>query len=161
MRLVDQRPSGWLKAVFRAPVLLYRVGLGGVLGRRFVYVVHTGRRSGRRRRTVLELVGYDDTIPEAFVVAAWGERSDWYRNITASRAVEIRVGRRRWRRPGHRVLDAAETVRLLASYRTSYPYAWKVLARAMGLPANPDHPAFREATTGIRALAFTPQRAAP
>jgi deazaflavin-dependent oxidoreductase (nitroreductase family) len=160
MGLIDRPPSGWLRVVFRAPVLLYRVGLGGLLGRRFLYVMHTGRRSGRRRETVLEVVEYDRSVPEAFVVAAWGERSDWYRNITAAAAVEVRVGVQRWRHPQHRVLDTEETVRLLETYRASHPYAWNRLAPVIGFPADPGDPAFREATAKIRSLAFTPHRAA-
>ena len=160
MALVDRPPSRWLRAVLRAPILLYRIGLGGLLGRRFVYVVHTGRRSGRRRETVLEVVGYNPSVPEAFVVAAWGERADWYQNIVAAPAVEVRTGAQRWRRPQHRVLDTDETVRVLRTFSARRPFTWRRLAPVMGLPADPRDPDFRDATTRLRSLAFTPRRAA-
>jgi hypothetical protein len=57
---------------FRAPVYLYRWGLGGLLGRRVLLLKHTGRRSGRQRKTVLEVVQYRKEIPEVFVVSGFG-----------------------------------------------------------------------------------------
>ena len=109
---------------------------------------------------MLEAVGYDPSVPEAFVVAAWGERADWYQNIAAAPTVEVSVGAQRWQHPQHRVLDTEETVRLLQAFSARHPYTWRRLAPVMGLPADPSDPAFRQATTKIRSLAFTPRRAA-
>lgn len=44
------------RALFRAPILLDRLGLGGLLGHRFLLLTHTGRTSGRPRQVVLEVV---------------------------------------------------------------------------------------------------------
>jgi hypothetical protein len=41
--------------MMRAPIALYRVGLGGLLGKRFLLLEHTGRKSGLTRRTALEI----------------------------------------------------------------------------------------------------------
>ena len=38
------------RALVRAPLLLHRRGLGGLLGRRVLLLTDVGRRSGRRRR---------------------------------------------------------------------------------------------------------------
>jgi hypothetical protein len=43
---------------FFAPVSLYRLHLGWLLGHRFLLLTHTGRRSGLRRQTVLEVMEY-------------------------------------------------------------------------------------------------------
>lgn len=40
------------RALFRAPILLDRLGLGGLLGHRFLLLTHTGRP----RQVVLEVV---------------------------------------------------------------------------------------------------------
>ena len=45
------------RALVRAPIWLYRLGLGGLLGRRFLLLTYTGRKSGRPRQVVLEVVG--------------------------------------------------------------------------------------------------------
>ena len=39
-----------------------------------------------------EVIRYDPESQESIVVSAWGEKADWYRNIQASPALEIRTG---------------------------------------------------------------------
>jgi hypothetical protein len=51
MGLLNEKPPAWLHLVVRAPIWLYRVGLGRLLGHR---LVHIGRTTGRRRETVLD-----------------------------------------------------------------------------------------------------------
>ena len=132
MTMVERRPSGLQRALLRAPVLLYRARLGWLLGRRFLYLAHRGRTSGRRRDTALEVVHYNERAPEAVVVAAWGARSDWYRNITASPPLEVRVGRRRWVCPRHRVLDAPELVAVVQDYWHRHPRGGRPSRRGSG-----------------------------
>jgi deazaflavin-dependent oxidoreductase (nitroreductase family) len=78
-------------------------------------LTHVGRRSGRRYRTVLEVVGADEATCEVFVVAGFGPSADWYRNIHANAPVEIVVGRRRFA-PVFRTVDEAEAVAVLDAY---------------------------------------------
>jgi deazaflavin-dependent oxidoreductase (nitroreductase family) len=98
---------------FRAPVYLYRWGLGGLLSRRVLLLKHTGRRSGRQRETVLEVVQYRKEIPEVFVVAGFGRDSDWLLNVQAQPRVEVTIGWRRFsacaRFPD--LLEAPEVIR--------------------------------------------------
>jgi (p)ppGpp synthase/HD superfamily hydrolase len=47
-------PKGWRRLLLRTPLLVYRLHLGGLLGRRFPLLTHTGRRSGLRRQTDLQ-----------------------------------------------------------------------------------------------------------
>ncbi|AXB41711.1 nitroreductase/quinone reductase family protein [Amycolatopsis albispora] len=110
------------------PVLCYRLRLGFLFGHRLVHLVHVGRRPGRRWEVVLEVVR--SAPDEIVVVAGWDERSDWFRNLAAAPAVEVRSGATRWTAPRH-------------------PRAWKRLA--LGVPAAP-------ATAGsrLRAIAFRP-----
>ena len=74
------RPTGALRLAFRPPIYLYRLGLGQLLGHRFMLLTHRGRRSGRVYQTALEVVRYDPSLRETVVASGWGERSDWYRN---------------------------------------------------------------------------------
>ncbi|MEC3975836.1 hypothetical protein QMK34_11150 [Amycolatopsis sp. H20-H5] len=69
MGLLNEKPPLWLHLIFRAPIALYRVGLGRVIGHRLVRIVHIGRSSGRRRETVLETIA---TIPRL-------KKSSWSR----------------------------------------------------------------------------------
>src|SRR6266511_3711376 len=72
---------GRLRALLRLPIWLYRLRLGWLLGERGLMLTHIGRKSGQLRRTVLEVGGYDPTSDTYTIVAGWGERSDWVRNI--------------------------------------------------------------------------------
>jgi deazaflavin-dependent oxidoreductase (nitroreductase family) len=88
-----QPPSGVSRALFRAPIYLYRLGLGWLFGKRVLLLNHVGRVSGKQRQTVLEVVEHD-RIDESFLVASgWGPTAAWYRNILHTPEVSIQVGR--------------------------------------------------------------------
>lgn len=124
-----------MRFVFRTPVRLYEHGLGWVLGHRFLCLVHTGRRSGRQYRTVLEVVGTDGD--EFFVVAGLGSGSDWLRNIQAAPPVEVTVGARRFP-AAHRILPEDEAVSVIAGYehrnRLAKPLLRWVFGKLLGRP---------------------------
>jgi deazaflavin-dependent oxidoreductase (nitroreductase family) len=82
--------SGLQRAFFRAPIWFYRAHLGWLLGNRFLYLETTGRSTGLRRRTVLEVVKHETSTGSFFVVAGFGATSDWYRNAVALPALRFR-----------------------------------------------------------------------
>jgi deazaflavin-dependent oxidoreductase (nitroreductase family) len=87
-------PSGMSRALFRAPIYLYRVGLGWLFGKRILLLNHIGRVSGKRRQVVLEVVEHDRTDGSFVVASGWGPTAAWYRNILHTPQVSIKVGRR-------------------------------------------------------------------
>lgn len=94
-------PRGLLRLGLRLPVWLYRLRLGRLLGRRFVMVTHTGRKSGRQHQTVLEVVRYDPATGVVVVASGWGEKADWFRNILKHRrwwSISVTAGSRPWLR---------------------------------------------------------------
>jgi deazaflavin-dependent oxidoreductase (nitroreductase family) len=125
----------WLKAAFRLPDLLYRHGLGWVLGRRFLRLLHVGRRTGRRYATVLEVVRHDRRRAEYVVVSGFGTRTDWLRNIEAGNPVEVTVSRRTFV-ADHRRLDREEAFAVIADYerrnRVIGPVVRKALSWLLG-----------------------------
>ena len=130
------RGSGRLtRKALRAPLALYDCGLGWVLGERFLCLAHVGRRSGRRYRTVLAVVGRCPRQGEVVVLSGWGRAADWFRNVQAGGAVEVTVGRRRFR-PAWRLLDEDEAVDVLAAYeqrmRWFAPLVRRVFTRLVG-----------------------------
>lgn len=80
---------GLLRWLARLPLWLFRLHLDRLTSERFLMLVHTGRRSGLRRATVLEVVGHDQGA--YYVVSAWGEVADWYRNVTRTPRVTVGV----------------------------------------------------------------------
>jgi deazaflavin-dependent oxidoreductase (nitroreductase family) len=95
-RWLESKPAGALRLAFRLPIYLYHLNLGWILGHRFLLFVHLGRKSGLLRETVLEVILYDPATRESVVLSAWGEKADWYRNIEAVPALEVRTGGQRY-----------------------------------------------------------------
>ena len=89
-----RRPGLLLRSFFRAPVLLYRIGLGGLMPMQLLLTT-VGRKSGQPRRAAVDILGHDAATDTYYVVSAYGARSDWYRNLEANPALRAQV---RWHR---------------------------------------------------------------
>ena len=81
-----------------------------------------------------------------------GQAPDWYRNLKAAPALELRIAAQRWDRPDHRFLDNADALRVLRSYQQAHPGAWKRIAPLIGLPAELDE----AGAHAVHGVAFTP-----
>lgn len=111
---MSQRSLGAVLAtLFRTPRWFYDRNLGWLLGQRFLCLTHIGRRTGRRYRTVLEVIGHD--AGQFYVIAGFGPSSDWYRNIQVNPPVEVIVGRSRFT-PIARWPDESEAAAVVADY---------------------------------------------
>jgi deazaflavin-dependent oxidoreductase (nitroreductase family) len=134
---VDFSPSGLAaralqtRALARAPITLYRHGLGWVFGRRVLMLEHTGRRSGQARFVCLEVV--DRPAPErvVVVVSGFGERADWYRNLRADHACFVSTGRLRRVPARARFMTSVESSATLDGYQRAHPRAWDRLRSAI------------------------------
>ena len=156
MKIVRQPhpPTGVSRTMFRLPIHLHRHGFGWILGRRLLYLVHTGRRSGRPREVVLEVVGRDAGY---LVCAGFGPNSDWYRNIRHNPEVTIQVGRHRTRAVAE-ILPADEAGGVMALYAAHRPRLAKRGLRAlMGLEVDGSVGDFRAAGRALPFVRFTPR----
>jgi deazaflavin-dependent oxidoreductase (nitroreductase family) len=124
------RPAPWAVPIFDAPSWLYSHGMGWMLGRRFLEVTHIGRRSGKERFAVLEVIKIDPTSGESTVASAFGPKADWYQNLQKAPAVRIRQGRREYV-PEQRFLDADERRQMAAEFATAHPFEARVANRVM------------------------------
>ena len=78
----------------RMPIGLYRAGFGFLFGKRLLMLEHTGRKSGARRRVVLEVLARP--APGQYVIiAGFAGTAQWYRNITTNPRVRVSTGFRR------------------------------------------------------------------
>lgn len=105
----------WLKRAFRLPTALYDAHLGRLLGRRFLRLTHTGRRTGRQFHVLLEVVRYEPRSGEATVIAGFGPGADWLRNLRAGGPAFVDFGHGP-RPASHRVLPLAEAEAVYAAY---------------------------------------------
>lgn len=85
-------PRGWMRLLLRLPILLYRLKLGWLLGRRFLLLTHRGRMSGKAYSTVLEVLHYDRVSHSCIIASGWGTKSHWYRNVLHDPRVKYTLG---------------------------------------------------------------------
>ncbi|HWB37648.1 MAG TPA: nitroreductase family deazaflavin-dependent oxidoreductase [Rugosimonospora sp.] len=154
-------PAPWLKRLYAAPNAVYRLGLGRLLGRRFLQLTHTGRRTGAPHRVVLEVLRYDAATGEAVVVAGYGRRADWYRNVRAGGPAWVDFGR--GRRPAAvRELAPDEAADLLVGYERRYGVLRPLLRRVLSAFAGFDYRGTdddrRHVAEALPMIAFTPRR---
>lgn len=128
----ERKPvTGFKRFFFRAPLFLYRIGLGGLLGKRFLLLNHTGRKSGQPRQSVLEVVNYARAADTYFIASGFGKKSDWYLNILAQPEVSIQVS---WRKMLVTAvpLTPEQSGAAMVDYARRYPTAAKNLSRFIG-----------------------------
>ncbi|KGN37938.1 nitroreductase family deazaflavin-dependent oxidoreductase [Knoellia subterranea] len=119
-RLLQDRRSA------RAPIWLFRHGLGWLFGGRVLLLEHVGRKSGEPRFVCLELVERPE--PDALViVSGFGRRAQWYRNLEAEPRCHVSIGTRRRVPALARFLSAEESAETLGRYATEHPRAWQQL----------------------------------
>ena len=109
MREIDssaRRPGSLPRLLFRLPLLLERAGIrwterlfARLMGVQWIVLETIGRRSGRPHEVMLDVVGYDRARNTYYVQPAYGDRSDWVRNVRAQPTVSVRIG---GRHPGRR-----------------------------------------------------------
>jgi deazaflavin-dependent oxidoreductase (nitroreductase family) len=159
--VLRDKPPKALKLAFKVPTLIYRVGLGSLLGKRFVLLIHRGRKSGLERRVVLEVIKYEAEPQAAAVLSGWGERSQWYRNLEASPPIAVVIGRERWVEPVRVFLEPDEVVEVVEEYRRNHRFLMWVLDRFFGWPrgASPDE--LRRLARELTVVMFSPHQPVP
>jgi deazaflavin-dependent oxidoreductase (nitroreductase family) len=145
-----------LGTLFRIPVYLYRLDLGWLLGHRFLMVTHHGRKTGLLRQTVLEVIQYDPHARESIVVAALGERADWYRNIQAAPLLEIQTSRHRYV-PQYRFLSVEQTYEVWTAFERAHPLEARVAVRLLGWEYDGTEAGRRQLAGTVRLVAFRPR----
>lgn len=125
----------------RTPIPLFRHGWGRLFGGRLLLLEHVGRSSGQARYVVLEVVARED--PTAVIVASgFGPRAQWFRNVVATPACHVTLGRTRHPATAE-VLDRGERDRVLADYARRHPRAWRRLSATMAELSSTDIPLVR------------------
>ncbi len=130
MGLSERKPTGILRWFLRAPILLYRLRLGWLLTGHFLMLTTTGRRSGRPRYAVVEVVMYDKPNDTYYVVSGWGRGSDWYRNLQKNPQVRVDVGWRRFKTKAGFVPEET-AAQVLYDYARRFPAAFKQISKTL------------------------------
>lgn len=110
-KLLQERPQGFTRSIYRLPIALYRLGWGSLLGWLPMLIMTTrGRHSGLPRHVVVE---YRRHGSKYYVFSGWGERADWYRNLIEHPRVTIQHGAHIFAAEAQPVKDNAEALRAL------------------------------------------------
>ncbi len=153
-------PTGFTRLMFRAPIWLYRLHLGWLMGRRFLLLHHVGRKSGQTRQAVLEVAGHDKTTNTYFVASGFGPQAQWYQNIRQTPEVMIQVGRKKLTVTAV-ALSPVESGQKMVAYAHQHPKAAQSLMRLCGYHVDgTDEDYFIMGRDHIPFVAFTPQEGA-
>lgn len=150
-----QPPRGLARLGWRAPIWFYRLGLGGLLGERFVLLNHIGRKSGQPRQAVLEVVNHNKDTGAYVVASGFGEKADWYRNVMANPEVTIQVGRKRIAAHAER-LPLPQAAVIMLVYNRNHPAALRTLAGLLGYRTDGSESDVRFFADIIPLIALTP-----
>jgi hypothetical protein len=103
------------------------------------------------------VIRYDQVTGESVVLSGWGEKADWYRNIQASPALEIRTGGRRYV-PEQRFVALEENYAVICDYARRHPLAFWFLVKTFGFgyPLNGTEEAQRRFAQSLMLVAFRP-----
>lgn len=150
-------PKGIARWFMRMPITLYKIGLGGLMGGRFLLLNHVGRKSGLPRQVVLEVVKHVPATGAFTVASGFGATSDWYRNLQAAPDVTIQVGRKRMAVTAH-FLTQGEGGEVMMDYARRYPKAALALSKTLGYAVGNGTPEdYRRVGEGIPFVEFRPK----
>ena len=133
MSAFDKRPDRLLKFFFKVPVWLHKMGFGGwerLVGAQWMLITTTGRKTGKRRDAMVDVMDYDKATDTYYIEAAYGARADWYKNMQSNPIFEAQVGRRKFKaRAGALSTEGAGDM-LVQFYRNKPAYTRSVMAMA-------------------------------
>ncbi len=131
--LVPQEgPGPFFRLWFKQPLLLYRLGLGPLIGRQILLLTTIGRKTGRPRVTPLGY-GYSTADGSYHVVAGWDGRTDWYRNLKVNPNAHVQVGNLHFDCTAEFV-PIEQVMELLREGDRRNPLARKIWQRWTGVP---------------------------
>lgn len=150
-----KKVEGIQRALFRLPILLYRLGLGWLLGQRFLKVTHQGRLSGKWREAVIEVADQDASKNEYYCVAAWGHKANWWLNLQKNPRCWVHVGRQHFEAIS-RSLSEEESEDIFLDYAHAHPATLKSLAGFMGFQVDGSDEQYRKLAHSVPVVGFRP-----
>jgi deazaflavin-dependent oxidoreductase (nitroreductase family) len=127
--------SDWHRWAFRAPITLWRMGLGPIIGHIFMLITTTGRKSGLPRRTMVE---YHALNGKKYAPCAFGARSDWYKNIAADPRVAIQTAQGAEAAIAVRVTGDQELIDVYELFKRRDPVVLNWYMQSLGIEDDPD-----------------------
>lgn len=131
MTALEKRPNWFLKNFMKIPVWVHKLGFGGwerLIGAQWMLIATIGRKTGKRRETMVDVMDYDKATDTYYIEAAYGSRADWFRNIQANPIFEAQVGRRKFRATASPLANEDAGEMMVRFYRAKPAYTRSVMA---------------------------------
>jgi len=125
-----RKPGRLALAFMRMPLRAYRHDARAMLGQTFLEFTHIGRNTGQPHEAVAMVLRYDETTREVVICAGWPD-TDWYRNLKAGPAKNVRLGRESFT-PVHRFLTDDEAFDVGMDFRHKHPHRMKLISSILG-----------------------------
>ena len=113
----------------RTPLLLWRLGLGRLIGRWLMVLTTMGRKSGLTRHN---MVSYYKVGGRKYAYSGFGPLADWFRNLEAQPRVTIQTADGTESALARRVTEPGELLQVLRAIRAAYPGAAAMLKQNWG-----------------------------
>jgi deazaflavin-dependent oxidoreductase (nitroreductase family) len=113
------------------------------MGKRFLLLTHTGRKSGQPRQAVIEIDDYDESANAYLIASGFGKKSDWYRNILKTPQITIQVGNKKMAAVAE-PLSPEESGEAMVVYARKHPKAAKNLTKVLGYDLDGSEEAYRK-----------------
>jgi deazaflavin-dependent oxidoreductase (nitroreductase family) len=131
MTALEKRPGPFLKFFLRFPIHLHKMGFGGwerLMGAQWMLITTVGRKSGKSRDAMVDVMDYDAATDTYYIEAAYGSRADWYRNIQSTPRFEAQVGRRKFLATATPLANEDAGEMMVRFYRAKPAYTRSVMA---------------------------------
>lgn len=136
------------------PRVLYRIGLGPLVGKLVLLLTTTGRKTGRPRVTAL---GYEEMEGAFYILSVIrGPGSDWFKNTKADPRVRVRVGSREFDGIAEPVTDPGRIADCIQHGLRHHPRLAGAFLAAQGLSRKPTRDELQEYATKLAMLIVRP-----
>jgi len=152
-------PSGLLKFFFKVPLYVHKMGFGGwekLIGAEWMLIATTGRKTGKRREAMVDVMDYDQSTDTYYIEAAYGARADWYRNIQSNPVFEAQVGRRKFHARAM-PLSSTDTGEMLVQFFRRKPAYTRSVMAMVGMKFK-DEDELRTLGSNLTLLAVQPEK---
>ncbi len=136
-------PTGLQRWFFRLPIYFYRWGLGWLVPKRFLLLVHIGRTSGEVRYAVVEVADYDPKQNVYYIVSGYGEKSHWYKNLLKTPDIQIQLGMKKLNVHA-KPLTAVASGERMVKYAETYPRTARQLMAMLGYETDESIESYRD-----------------
>ena len=159
MTMFEKRPNALLKFFFKMPLFMHKIGLGGwerLIGAQWMFITTIGRKTGKRREAMVDVMDYDKVNDTYYIEAAYGSRADWYKNIKSNPVFEAQVGRRKFKARAEELAEKDTGEMLVQFFRRKPAYTRSVMAM-VGMKFK-DEDELRKIGKNLTLLAVKPEK---